>query len=63
MTLYEEQAKLEPHDGIFSEYNSLIINLGYVVLVAPSIYIYIYICTYVYTYSSTCTYTYAYAYA
>jgi len=36
MSAYEEQAKLEPHDGIFSEYNSLIINLGYVVLFAPS---------------------------
>ena len=30
MSRYEEEAKLEPHDGVFFEYNSLIINLGYV---------------------------------
>ena len=36
MSPYEEQAKLEPHEGVFSEYSSLIINLGYVVLFAPA---------------------------
>jgi len=32
----EDQAMLEPHEGVFSEYNKLIIQIGYVVLFAPS---------------------------
>jgi len=36
MTQYEEERKLEPHEGCFSEYNNLIITLGYVVLFAPA---------------------------
>ena len=36
MTVHEENAKLEPHEGVFSEYNKLIIQLGYVVLFAPA---------------------------
>ena len=36
MTFYEQQAKLEPFDGVFYEYNELIIQLGYVILFAPA---------------------------
>mmetsp|Transcript_78992 Transcript_78992/g.157038 ORF Transcript_78992/g.157038 Transcript_78992/m.157038 type:complete len:593 (-) Transcript_78992:220-1998(-) len=36
MTFYEEQCKLEPFEGVFSEYSKLIIQLGYVVLFAPA---------------------------
>jgi hypothetical protein len=36
MTYYEGQAKLEPFEGIFSEYSNILLQLGYVVLFAPA---------------------------
>lgn len=36
MSLYEEQAKLEPFEGVFSEYSRLVIQLGYIILFAPA---------------------------
>merc|ERR1719482_1886880 len=36
LTFYEEQTKLEPFDGVFGEYNRLIIQIGYIVLFAPA---------------------------
>jgi hypothetical protein len=35
-TVYEAQAKLEPFEGIFSEYSRIVVQLGYVVLFAPA---------------------------
>ena len=36
MTVYEAQAKLEPFEGVFSEYSRIVVQLGYVVLFAPA---------------------------
>ena len=36
MSFYEEQCKLEPHEGVFGGYQSLIMRIGYVVLFAPA---------------------------
>jgi hypothetical protein len=36
MTVYEKQAKLEPHEGVFSEFSNILLQLGYVVLFAPA---------------------------
>jgi len=36
LSFYEEQCKLEPFGGTYSEYNRLIIQVGYVVLFAPA---------------------------
>jgi hypothetical protein len=36
LSFYEEQAKLEPFEGVFDEYNRIIIQIGYIVLFAPA---------------------------
>ena len=36
LSFYEEQIKLEPFEGVFDEYNRLIIQIGYIVLFAPA---------------------------
>lgn len=37
MSYYENQWRLEPHEGVFAEYSRVVVQLGFVVLFAPAV--------------------------